>query len=192
MQIARGFKTELRPTRTQENLFDKACGIARFAYNWGFERSNNIWLFNQLPHEPVKYESPVDQHRIINSRKATDFPWMYEVSKCVPQEALRDLGNAFHNFLARRDRFKWPRFKSRHDARQSFTLKGTIRARSDSERLPTFGWVKLKERGYLPAGSHVLSATVSKKAGRWFVSVGSGRGSRSRRALARWRALTGV
>ena len=49
MQIARGFKTELRPARAQENLFDKACGIARFAYNWGFERSNNIWHFNQLP-----------------------------------------------------------------------------------------------------------------------------------------------
>ncbi len=38
--------------------------------------------------------------------------------------------------------------------------------------LPTFGWVKLKERGYLPARSHVLCATVSKRAGRWFVSIG--------------------
>ena len=97
---------------------------------------------------------------------------MYEVSKCVPQEALRDLGNAFHNFLARRDRFKWPRFKSRHDYDQSFTLTGAILVRSGAVRLPTFGWVRLKEKGYLPTQNHILSATVSKKAGRWFVSVG--------------------
>nr|WP_293105545.1 hypothetical protein [Okeania sp. SIO2F4] len=26
-------------------------------------------------------------------------PWYYEVSKCAPQEALRDLDRAFKNFL---------------------------------------------------------------------------------------------
>jgi putative transposase len=32
--------------------------------------------------------------------------------------------------------------------------------------------LKLKESGYLPVtGVHILSATVSEKAGRWFVSV---------------------
>lgn len=172
MQITRGYKTELRLTREQERLFAKACGIARFAYNWGLERNNNVWLYNQLPHEPVKYESPIDQHRTLNSKKAVEFSWMYEVSKCVPQEALRDLGKAFHNFLVRRDRFGWPRFKSRHDDRQSFTLTGSIRVTDRAIKLPRLRWVKLKERGYLPAGRHVLSATVSRRAGRWFVSVG--------------------
>ena len=32
--------------------------------------------------------------------------------------------------------------------------------------------LRLKERGYLPmSGVHILSATVSEKAGRWFVSL---------------------
>ncbi|TLX96934.1 MAG: hypothetical protein E6K89_03360 [Thaumarchaeota archaeon] len=118
-QAIRGYKTALRPTKDQEELFTKACGIARFAYNWGLERNNNVYLWNQLPHPPLKYESTIDQHRILNSRKANDYPWMYEVSKCAPQEALRDLGNAFHNFLIRRDRFRWPSFKSRHGAKHS-------------------------------------------------------------------------
>ncbi len=170
--IARGYKTELRPTKAQEELFDKACGIARFAYNWGLERNNNIYVWNQLPHPPLKYESPVDQHRILNARKAKDYPWMYEISKCAPQEALRNLGSAFHNFLIRRDHFRWPSFKSRRGAKQSFALTGSVHVKYGAIRLPTFGWVKLKERGYLPARSHVLRATVSKRAGRWFVSVG--------------------
>ncbi|TLY13361.1 MAG: IS200/IS605 family element transposase accessory protein TnpB [Thaumarchaeota archaeon] len=173
-QVIRGYKTALRATKAQEELFTKASGIARFAYNWGLERNNNVYLWNQLPlHPPLKYESPVDQHRILNARKAKDYPWMYEVSKCAPQEALRDLGSAFHNFLIRRDRFRWPSFKSkRHGAKQSFTLTGAVRVKDRMIRLPTFGWVKLKERGYLPARSHVLCATVSRRAGRWFVSIG--------------------
>src|SRR5712691_5358210 len=172
-QVIRGYKTALRPTKAQEELFTKACGIARFAYNWGLERNNNVYLWNQLPlHPPLKYESPVDQHRILNARKAKEYPWMYEVSKCAPQEALRNLGSAFHNFLIRRDRFRWPSFKSRHRAKRSFTLTGAVRVKDRMIHLPTFGWVKLKERGYLPERSHVLCATVSKRAGRWFVSIG--------------------
>lgn len=142
------------------------------AYNWGLERNNNIWYWNQLPQPPLKYESPIDQHRLLNRRKLEDWPWMYEVSKCAPQEALRDLGNAFHNFLRRRDHFRWPRFKSKHDDVQSFTLTGAIHVKGNTVQLPTFGDVRLKECGYLPVGHRVLSAVVSSKAGRWFISIG--------------------
>lgn len=74
MQVTRGFRTELRPTKEQAKSFTKACGVARFAYNWGLERNNNVWFYNQLPHEPVKYESPIGQHRVLNTKKATGFP----------------------------------------------------------------------------------------------------------------------
>lgn len=169
MLVTRGFKTELSPTRAQEVLLEKACGVARFAYNWGLERNNNIWWFNRLPHEPVRYETPVDQHKILNMLKPAKFPWMYEVSKCAPQEALRDLGDAFQNFLKRGS--GWPRFKGKHRTTPSFTLTGAIRVNDKTVRLPTFGAVKLRERGYLPAGRRVLSATITKTAGRWFVSI---------------------
>ncbi len=183
MQVVRGFRTELRPTRAQERLFNKACGVARFAYNWGLERNNNVWLYNQLPHRPIGYESPRDQHRVLNSVKREEFPWMYEVSKCAPQEALRDLGDAFHNFLIRRDHFGWPRFKSKRDGRQSFTLTGSIRVKDRSIQLPRLGRVKLKERGYLPAGG-----TSSPRQSRRKLDAGSclwrsGGGSGSRRTM---------
>ena len=31
-------------------------------------------------------------------KKKTEFPWLYDISKCVPQEALRDLDKAYKNF----------------------------------------------------------------------------------------------
>ena len=109
--------------------------------------------------------------------KQTDFFWMYEVSKCAPQEALRNLDKAFNHFFRRVQRGDTPgvpKFKSRKRGIGSFKLLGTIRVFQDSIQLPRLERVRLKERGYLPSQSgniHILSATVSEKAGRWFVSL---------------------
>jgi putative transposase len=95
---------------------------------------------------------------------------MYELSKCAPQEALRDLDAAFRNFFEGRAGF--PRFKTRKRGAGSFTLTGDIGVRPDRVRLPRIGWVRLKERGYVPSKkAHINSATVSERAGRWFVSI---------------------
>jgi putative transposase len=40
-----------------------------------------------------------------------------------------------------------------------------------SIQLPRLGRLKLKEKGYLPTTAKILSASVSEKAGRWFVSI---------------------
>jgi putative transposase len=105
---------------------------------------------------------------------------MCKVSKCAPQEALRDLDRAFQHFFRRVKKKKaeksiqvgFPRFKSRKKGLGSFRLTGAIRIFEGHIQLPRLGVLRLKERGYLPTGDeHILSATVSEKAGRWFVSV---------------------
>jgi putative transposase len=109
-------------------------------------------------------------HRELNRLKKTSFLWMYGVSKCAPQEALRDLDKAFHNFFEGRSRF--PRFRSKKRGAGGFRLTGTIRVARDRIRLPRIGIMKLKEKGYLPVqGVRILSATVSEHAGHWFVSL---------------------
>jgi len=37
--------------------------------------------------------------RVLNAVKREQFPWMFEATKCAPQEAIRDLGAAFENFF---------------------------------------------------------------------------------------------
>ena len=66
----------------------------------------------------------------------------------------------------------FPRFKSKKNGLGSFRLTGAIHVFEKSIQLPRLGKLRLQERGYLPAsGAHILSAMVSEKAGRWFVSV---------------------
>ena len=169
MKVNRAYRTELDPTNVQRTAFLRHAGAARFAYNWGLARKQTVWLMNRLPCPPVRYPTAIDLHRELNALKAGPFEWMYESSKCAPQEALRDLDRAYQNFFE--GRAKFPRFHSRHRRVGSFRLTGSITVHDRSIDLPRIGQVRLKERGYAPENTPLLSATVSEKAGRWYVSV---------------------
>ncbi|WP_211322165.1 hypothetical protein [Brockia lithotrophica] len=105
----------------------------------------------------------IEFHRELNRLKKTDFPWMYEVSKWAAQEALRDLEKVFRNFfrgLKARRKVGYPKFRRKHDRRDSFRLdnsSGTIRLLLDGNDrrhpgkarhivLPRIGAVRLKEK----------------------------------------------
>lgn len=159
MTIQRAYKTELDLNNVQKTALLRHAGCARFAYNWGLARVK----------EQTSKPNAMSLHKELNALKPTDFPWMYDVSKCAMQEALRDLQRAFVNFFE--GRAKFPTFKSKHDSIRSFRLTGTIKVEDGRVQLPRLGWLRLKERGYIPQDAHILSATISEQAGRWFVSI---------------------
>jgi len=173
MKRIRAYKTELKLNNKQRSLCEQHAGVARFAYNWGLDRK--IKAYEATGESP----SAISLHRELNALKPTDFPWMYDVSKCAPQEALRDLDVAYKNFFRRVKQGTkakgFPKFKSKHRSKKKFRLTGSIRVFEDQIQLPRLGRLRLKEKGYLPVEGtpdvRILSATVSERAGRWYVSV---------------------
>ena len=169
METLRAYKVELDPNNVQRTALLKHAGAARFAFNWGLARRKQEY------EETGKSSNAIEQHRQLNALKPTEFPWMYEVSKCAMQEALRDLDKAYQNFFRRvkaGEKPGFPKFKSRKSGVGSFRLTGAVRVENSRIRLPRIGWLRLKEHGYIPTeGIHILSATVTESAGRWFVSV---------------------
>ena len=173
--IQRAYKTELDLNDQQVTACKKHAGAARWAYNWG------LWRKQEEYRRTGASPSAIDLHRDLNALKRTEVPWMYEVSKCAPQEALRNLDRAFEGFFRRvqlqkagkrRGKLGFPRRKSRKQGLGSFRLTGAIVVFPDAIQLPRLGRLRLKERGYLPtSGVKVLSATVSEHAGHWYVSV---------------------
>ena len=89
MEIYRAYKTELDLTKAQITACSRNAGAARVAYNWGLSRKMEAYRLGQ------KTPTAIDLHKELIALKKTQFNWMYEVSKCAPQEALRDLDNAF-------------------------------------------------------------------------------------------------
>jgi putative transposase len=102
---------------------------------------------------------------------------MYGVSKCAPQEALRDLDRAYKNFFGRcknGGKPGFPKFKSKHRSKNSFRIStGSTYVTRSSVTLPRIpGTLRLKERGYIPVnGVKYNSFTVSEEVGKWFLSV---------------------
>lgn len=168
MEILRAYKVELDLNNKQRTLLLQCAGVARWSWNWGLERRIAEYEASG------RSSNAIEQHRQLNALKKTEFPWLYNYSKCIPQEALRDLDKAFQNFFRRVRRGEkpgFPKFKSRKRGIGSFRLTGAIRVEERRIRLPRIGWLRLKEHGYIPTDAHILSVSVSERAGRWFVSV---------------------
>jgi putative transposase len=174
MKITRGYKTELDLNDKQYTACLQHAGASRFAYNWGLLRRQEAYKTTG------KSIRAMELHRELNLLKKTELVWMYEVSKCAPQEALRDLDAAFANFFHRvqlKKEGKWkgklgyPRLKTKKKGVGGFTLTGSIHVTPSTIQLPRLGVLRLKEHGYLPTDAHILAATVSERGGHWYVSV---------------------
>jgi putative transposase len=176
MLVKRAYKTELALNNWQVTACRQHAGAARWAYNWGLALKQERYKTTR------RSPTAKDLHRELNVLKKTDVPWMYDVSKCAPQEALRNLDAAFSNFfhrcaLKRQGKWKgklgYPRFKTKKKGFGSFRLTGSITVTSEAIVLPRLGRLRLKERGYLALGDQVkvLSATISEQAGHWYVSL---------------------
>jgi putative transposase len=175
----RGYRFELKINNKERTLLRQCAGTARFAWNWGLADRNDRYQ-NNTGNE--RFTDAMKQHKQLNALKRTDFPWMYHYSKCVPQEALRNLDHAFQNFYQnRKDRIAgktkryvgFPQFKKKGRCKDSFRLTGIIRVFSASKQvqLPRLGKLRTKEWPQLPSSARILSATVSRTADRWYVAL---------------------
>jgi len=155
-------KIALDPNVAQANYFARACGTARFAYNWAL----NEW---QKQYKDGGKPSEAALRRQLNAVKREQFPWMFEVTKVAPQQSIRNLGTAFKRFFAGQG--KYPRFKKKgdHDSYRADNGPETFEIRDRRIKLPDIGWVRLREP--LRFVGRPMSATVSRVADRWFVSV---------------------
>jgi putative transposase len=167
-------KIALDPTPEQGVYFARASGTARFAWNWALAMWQEQYaLWNEYQCGPKPSEAFL--RRELNALKEDAFPWMMEVTKNAPQQAIKNLGTAFKNFFE--GRAKYPRFKKKGVSRDSFRADpGTdkqhpnaVEVNGKRVKLPVIGWVKMREA--LRFVGKIKSAIVSRVADRWFVSL---------------------
>jgi putative transposase len=156
----------LDPNKVQATHLARAAGIARFAYNWALAEWSRQFTAHQAD-SALPSPSQFSLRRQLNAIKREQFPWMLEVTKCAPQMAIIQLGNAFKNFFACRARYPRFRRKGEHDR---FTLTNDL-FRVDGKRIhiPKLGYVRMREE--LRFVGRIVSATVSRHAGRWYASI---------------------
>ena len=150
----------------QATYMSQAAGTARFAYNWAlseWKKQYEAWKQDNTLSKP----SQEALRRQLNSIKRKQFPWMLEVTKNAPQMAIIQLGQAFKNFFAGRSKYPKFRKKGRDDR---FTLTNDLISIDGCRiRIPRLGWVRMRES--LRFAGKIMSATISRVANRWFVSI---------------------
>ena len=169
-------KIELVPNQSQVEYFAKACGVSRFAYNWAlanwksqyknWKEAETEAKKNGTGHslsKPNEYEL----RKQFNAIKNEQYPFVKEVSKCAVQQAIKDLGVAFVRFFKKTSNYPQFHKKGKHD---SFYLDNTqFKIMGKKIHIPKLGWVKMREnvRFY----GKIMSATISRIADKWFVSI---------------------
>ena len=153
-------KIELKPNNKQKGYFSKACGVARFSYNWALNRWNESY-------QEGKKTSEISLRRELNAIKRIEYPWMLEVTKTAPQQAVKNLGSAFKRFFNKQGGY--PKFKKKgmHDSFRADNgpqEKGrdALKIVGKKIQLPVLGWVRLKEE--LRYVGQIKSVTIVRKA----------------------------
>lgn len=161
-------KIRLSPNNKQRGHLQKCAGIARFAYNWALAQ----WQTQYQEYKNGNRSIPPTHRSIRNhltSIKRDEFPWMMEVSKCVPQESIAQLGTAYKNFFERKANY--PQFKKRGRSKDSFKITGDhIKAEGKYLRLAKVpGHIIMTEKPRFEG--RIVSATFSRTADHWYVSL---------------------
>ena len=168
--MLRAFKTELKPTEQQATKFNQTIGVCRFVYN--LYVAMNIANYKATG----KFTSAYTFSKWLNNSYLPANPdkvWVKSVSSKAVSKAIMDGETAFKNFFKKISRF--PKFKKKRDQSVKCNLvrnnKTDLTVDRHRIKIPTFGYVRLNEKGYVPPGSKPTSVTVSRKAGRYFVSA---------------------
>ena len=171
--MLKSFKTEMNPTEEQKVKIRKTIGTCRYVYNFYlahnkelFEKgepfmsgkSFSVWLNNEyLPKHP-------------------EYSWIKEVSSKSVKHSIECGCTAFSRFFKHQSAFPNFKKKGKSDVKMYFVKNNPGDCRCERHRIniPTLGWIRIKEKGYIPTtkdGYVIKSGSVSMKAGRFYVSA---------------------
>jgi putative transposase len=167
----KAYRTQIKLTEKQGAKLRQTLGVCRFIYNLYistdkeiYEKSKgympaydfSLWLYNvYIPNNPDKV-------------------WIKRVSSKAVKQSIKNAETAFKRFFEGLSGF--PKFKKkRNQDVKMYFVKNDAKAIIDCGRhrikIPTLGYVRIKEFGYLPAGEIIKSGRLSEKAGKFYVSV---------------------
>ena len=121
--------------------------------------------------------SAIDFSKWMNNEYLPQHPelaWIKEASTKSVKQAIVNADRAFKRFFKKQSGFPHFKKKAHQDVKMYFVktdAKAVIRCERHRIKIPTLGWVRLKEKGYIPTNAVIRSGTVSQEADRYYVSV---------------------
>ena len=173
-KLLKSYKTEINPTSEQKQAINRTIGVCRFIYNFYIAHNQEVYESEK------RFVSGMDFSKWLNNEfipNNSEFSWIKDVSSKSVKQSIMNAERAFKNFF--KGKSKFPKFKKKNKSNVKMYFvrkdaKAIIACERHRIKIPTLGWVMLKEKGYIPTNpnTHIIkSGTVSCKAGRYYVSV---------------------
>ena len=106
-----GQKICIAPDKEQIEVFRKACGIARYTYNWAlceWKRQKSLGV------------TKVTRNDLKKLWNATKPEWVYEAPKDANQQPFTDLYNGLNRYFKKQSKF--PKMKKKGRCKDSFYI----------------------------------------------------------------------
>lgn len=167
------FKTEIKPTLEQEVKIKKTIGTCRYVYNFYLAHNKELYKRGEKFMTGKSFSVWLNNEYIPNN---PDKAWIKEVYSKAIKKSIEDGCAAFTRFFKHQSSYPKFKKKGKSDVKMYFVKNNPKDCICERHRLniPTLGWVRLKEKGYIPTtkdGYKIKSGTVSIKAGKYYISV---------------------
>ena len=168
MMMKKAYKTEILLNETQRQKVHQTIGVCRYVYNLYLSTAQDH--YQKTGHHLSGYDFSKWLNNVHTKEQDT---WIKEVSSKAVKKSIMNGDKAFKNFF--KGVAKFPKFKKKknQDVKAYFPKNNPTDLVVERHRIkiPTLGWVRVKEFGYIPSHVTVSSCTVSQKANRYYVSV---------------------
>ena len=139
--MLKAYKYRIYPNKEQRIQIAKTFGCCRFVYNQTLAHRQNTY------EQEKKSLSKTDCNNYCNRELKTQYEWLKEADKFALTNAIYNMDSAYQKFF--REHAGYPKFKSKHDNRKSYTTNftnGNIAVDFDDNKvkLPKLKWVKAK------------------------------------------------
>jgi len=175
--MLKGFKTEIRVTEKHITKIHQSIGVCRYLYNSYIAKNKELYeLYKEGKIDKKQvFMSANDFDKYINNeiKILDEFKWINNCGSKGRKKAIVNAEMAYKRFF--KGQSKFPRFKKKKNQNVKIYFPKNNKTDWTVERhrikIPSLGFVELKEKGYIPTNAKVVSGTVSMKAGRYYVSI---------------------
>ena len=159
------YEYRIYPNKEQAILIAKHFGCTRFVYN------KALALKMETCAKDKKNLSKYDLvNKIVEWKNTEELNWLKEVNAQSLQQAIFHLDSAYIKFF--REKGGFPKFKSKHSHRFSYSLPQGVKVNFDTKRIyiPKVGWVKTRvDRTF---EGKIKTCTVKQvPSGKYFISI---------------------
>ena len=161
------YKTEINPTYSQIDKINKTLGVCRFLYNTYISENIKAYKNNK------SFITGYDFDKYVNNTLVHNDLWIKDAYSKARKKAIMNAEMAFKRFF--KGKTKFPKFKKKNKCHNSFYFVKNSKTDCVIQRhrikIPSLGFVRLKEKGYIPVDKVIKSGYITKQANKYFVSV---------------------